>query len=246
MSFYDGVTQLGTAYPVVNDAASLTLTTLTAGTHSLTAVYSGNASYASSTSAVVAELIGDFDVSITSGGSTGTTGSAGSGTGSATQSVVPGQPVTYAFTVQPLAGPFNFPITLSATGLPSGATVTFSPPPLTVGSAPAGFTMTVQTAAASAALHRTENFGGGTLAFALLLLPFSGTVRRRARQLGPLSVCLALIGTGVVTATLTGCGGGNGFFGQAQKTYTIQVVGTAKGANGTTLQHVADVQLTLQ
>ncbi len=245
VSFYDGATQIGTAQTVTNNLASLTLTTLTAGTHSITAVYSGNASYAGSTSAAVAELIGDFDFSITSG-ATGTTGSAGSGTGSATQSVVPGQSVTYAFTVQPLSGPFNFPITLSATGLPSGATVTFSPPTLTVGAAPAGFTMTVQTTATTAALQRTENFGGGTLAFALLLLPFSGTVRRRARQLGPLSVCLALVGTGIVTATLTGCGSGNGFFGQAQKTYTIEVVGTAKGANGTTLQHVADVQLTLQ
>ena len=244
VSFYDGATQLGTTQSVVNNTATLTLTSLAAGTHSITATYSGNASYAGSTSAAIAELIGDFDFAITSGG-TGTTGSAGSGTGAATQTVVPGQAVTYAFTVQPISGPFNFPVTLSATGMPSGATVTFSPQTVTVGAAPAGFTMTVQTTATTAGLRHTEQYGG-TLAFALLLLPFSGTVRRRARQLGPLSVCLALLGTGIVTATLTGCGSGNGFFGQAQKTYTIQVVGTAKGANGTMLQHVADVQLTLQ
>lgn len=245
VSFYDGVTQLGTAQPVMNNTASLTLTSLAAGTHSIIATYSGNASYAGSTSSAATEFIGDFDFAITSGGS-GATGSAGGGTSSATQTVVPGYAVSYVFTAQPLSGPFNFPITLSATGLPIGASVTFNPQTLSVGAAPAGFTMTVQTTATTAALHRTERISSGTLAFALLLLPFSGTVRRRARQLGPLSVCLALLGTGIVTATLTGCGSGNGFFGQAQKTYTLEVVGTAKGANETTLQHVADVQLTLQ
>lgn len=86
--------------------------------------------------------------------------------------------------------------------------------------------------------------GGGTLAFALLLLPFSGSVRRRAKQLGPHTLILALLGTGIVMTTITGCG--IGFFGQAQKTYTIQVIGTAKDATGSTLQHIVDVLLTLQ
>jgi hypothetical protein len=45
---------------------------------------------------------------------------------------------------------------------------------------------------------------------------------------------------------LTGCGTNSGFFGQPQKTYTVQVTGTATGATGATLQHVATVQLTLQ
>ena len=247
VSFYDGSTQLGAALPVANNTASLTITSLAAGPHSITAAYSGSASYAGSTSPAISELIGDFDFTITSGGpGTGTTGSGGSSTGSATQTVVPGQAAAYAFTVQPLSGPFNFPVALSAEGLPTGATATFSPQTVTVGAAPATFTMTIQTAAASAGLNRTERFGGGTLAFALLLLPFSGTLRRRARQLGPLSLGLALIGTAIVTTTLTGCGSSNGFFGQAQKTYTIQVIGTAKGTSGTTLQHVANVQLTLQ
>lgn len=248
VSIYDGATQLGTAQTLVGSTASLTISSLAAGTHTITAVYSGTGGIAGSTSPAVSELIGDFDFSLTPGGGTGNSALSdpGTGTGSVNQTVVPGKSATYAFTVQPLAGPFNFPVTLSATGLPPGTTVTFSPPTLTVGALPASFTMKVQTTAVVAGLHRGERLGGGTMAFALLLLPFSGTVRRRARQMGPLMVCLALVGTSVVLTTITGCSTGNGFFGQAEKTYTIQVIGTAKGAAETTLQHVANVQLTLQ
>lgn len=243
VSFYDGAAQLGTAQSLVNNTVSLTITSLAAGTHSITASYSGNTGFVGSTSGALAELIGDFDFSISTG--TSTAGNPGSSTGSANQTVVPGQPAIYGFTVQPLAGPFNFPVTLSATGLPPGATVVFSPQTVTVGGVPASFIMTVQTVPAMG-LNRTEHFGGGTVVFALLFLPFSGTVRRRARRLGSRSLFLALVGTGIVMTTLTGCGSANGFFGQAQTSYTIQVVGTAKSATGTSLQHVADVQLTLQ
>ncbi len=243
VSFYDGAAQLGTAQSLVNNTVSFTITSLAAGTHSITASYSGNTGFVGSTSGALAELIGDFDFSISTG--TSTAGNPGGSTGSANQTVVPGQPAIYGFTVQPLAGPFNFPVNLSATGLPPGATVVFSPQTVTVGGVPVSFIMTVQTVP-TMGLNRTERFGGGTVVFALLFLPFSGTVRRRARRLGSRSLFLALVGTGIVMTTLTGCGSANGFFGQAQTSYTIQVVGTAKSATGTSLQHVADVQLTLQ
>lgn len=239
VSFYDGTTQLGTAQILSSPTASVIVTSLQAGTHSVTAVYSGSANLAGSTSASVSELIGDFDFSIASNGTD-------TSTGSVNQTVTPGQPATFAFNIQPLAGPFNFPVTLSATGLPPGATVTFSPQIVTVGPKQGSFTMTIQTPARIAGVTRTGNFRGVTLALALLWLPYSGAIRRRARHLGPLTSWLLVVGAGVVLTTLTGCAGGNGFFGQAYKTYTIQVVGTAKAASGSTLQHVADVQLTLQ
>lgn len=244
-AFYDGTTQIGTAQPLANNAVSLTVTSLAAGTHSITAVYSGTANVASSTSAALSEVIGDFNFSIIAG-STGASavGNAGSSAGSSNQTALSGQSIIYAFAVQSLTGPFNFPITLSATGLPPGATVTFSPQTVNVGTAPASFTMTIQTTATVAGLNRAKQYGGGTLAFALLLLPFSGSVRRRAKQLGPHTLILALLGTGIVMTTMTGCG--IGFFGQARKTYTIQVIGTAKDATGSTLQHIVDVLLTLQ
>jgi hypothetical protein len=91
--------------------------------------------------------------------------------GSVNQTVTPGQRAVFSLTIQPISGRFNFPVTLSATGLPPGATVVFNPQIVTVGAAAANFSMTIQTAAPTATLHRTELYGGGTLTFALLLLP---------------------------------------------------------------------------
>jgi hypothetical protein len=58
-------------------------------------------------------------------------------------------------------------------------------------------------------------------------------------------LAFALGGLGTLSL-LTGCGTGSGFFGQPQKTYTIQVIGTATDTNGATLQHATTVQLTIQ
>jgi hypothetical protein len=248
VSFYDGATQLGTAQALANNTASLTLANLTAGSHGITALYSGTLAIAGSNSSAVFEQIADFDFSIKASDSTGTgtAGDAGTGSGSTNRNVVPGQPASYAFTVQPLAGPFNFPVALTATGLPPGATVTFSPQNLTVGAGPASFTMEIKTTANVAGLHGSDRFGAVSFAFGMLLLPFSAAVRRRIRHVDALRFSLALLVTGVLLTSVTGCAGGDGFFAQARKTYTIQVIGTAKGATGTTLQHVANVQLTVQ
>lgn len=56
VQFLDGSTVLGTA-PLASGAASFTTTSLAQGTHQLTAVYSGDASDAGSTSAVLSESI---------------------------------------------------------------------------------------------------------------------------------------------------------------------------------------------
>jgi hypothetical protein len=45
---------------------------------------------------------------------------------------------------------------------------------------------------------------------------------------------------------LTGCGSNSGFFGQPQQSYTINVIGTATGAGGATLQRSWAVTLTVQ
>jgi hypothetical protein len=44
-----------------------------------------------------------------------------------------------------------------------------------------------------------------------------------------------------VTAGLTGCGSGNGFFGDAQKTYTVTLTATSG-----TVQHTTAVTLNVQ
>jgi len=57
VSFYDGATLLGTSAVNGSGDATLTTTALTAGSHSITAQYSGDVTYASSTSAVLGESI---------------------------------------------------------------------------------------------------------------------------------------------------------------------------------------------
>ncbi len=52
VAFYDGSTQLGTATLDANATAAFTTTTLQAGSHTVTAVYSGDTTFASSTSSL--------------------------------------------------------------------------------------------------------------------------------------------------------------------------------------------------
>ena len=234
VSFFDGATLIGSAVPLVAGVATITTSSLAAGTHSITAVYSGDANFTGSTSAVLTQIVADFNFTIIATG------------GGSSQTVIPGQAATYAFTVQPVGGPFNFPVALSATGLPPGATVTFTPPSITLGTSPASFTMTIQTAASTGVLHRTGLFGGGTITLGLLLLPFSRRMRRRARRLRPLTMCTMLLLSLGAAVGLSGCGTGSGFLGQQQQTYTINVIGTATGVNGATLQHSTTVTLTVE
>ncbi|HTS64549.1 MAG TPA: Ig-like domain repeat protein [Candidatus Acidoferrales bacterium] len=56
VQFLDGATAIGSA-PVANGTASMSTSTLTAGSHSLTAVYSGDGNYNGSTSVAVAETV---------------------------------------------------------------------------------------------------------------------------------------------------------------------------------------------
>jgi sugar lactone lactonase YvrE len=229
VAFFDGTTPLGTA-TLSAGAASIT-TALAAGMHAITAVYAGDGNFTGSTSSALTESIADFNVTLSSATK-------------ASQTVEPGQAASYAFNLLPVGGAFTVPITLSATGLPPGATATFTPQSVTLGGSPASFTMAVQTAATGAALDRTSHFGGAAIALSLLLLPFS--LRRRLRGMRSLTLCVALLVSLAAIAGLSGCGGRSGFFAQPQQTYTLNVTGTATGAGGATLQHATTVTLTVQ
>jgi sugar lactone lactonase YvrE len=234
VSFYDGAALLGTS-PLVSGKASLT-TTLVAGVNNITAIYSGDTNYVGSTSTALTETVLDFNFTL--------------GGGSASQTVEPGQIATYAFNLSPLGGPFTLPIALSATGLPPGAKVTFTPQTLTLGANSSSFTMAIQTAATVASRHSNRLFGtgygSGTIALSLLLLPFSRTLRRKVRAIRVLTLFAALLLSFAAIGGLTGCGSGSGFFGQAQQTYSINVIATATGSGQATLQHSSTVTLTVQ
>ncbi len=77
VTFRDGATALATV-TLVNGSASLSISTLAPGSHALTAVYSGSASFAASTSAVVTQVVnaGNSTTSLTSTPNPSTTGQA--------------------------------------------------------------------------------------------------------------------------------------------------------------------------
>ena len=66
VTFLDGATALGPAVPVASDASSaFTISMLTAGTHTITAQYSGDADWSASTSSAVSQLVnGNFSTAI--------------------------------------------------------------------------------------------------------------------------------------------------------------------------------------
>jgi Bacterial Ig-like domain (group 3) len=234
VSFYDGAVLLGSS-PLLSGTASFTAT-LVAGANNITAAYSGDANYVANTSTALTESVLDFNLTL--------------GGASASQTVEPSLTATFAFNLSPLGGLFSLPITLSATGLPPGATVTFTPQTLTLGASPTNFTMAIQTAATSALQNSNRPFrtgyGSETIALSLLLLPFSRSLRRKVRAMRLLTLCTALLLSFAAIGGLTGCGSSSGFFGQVQQTYTINVVATATGPGQNTLQHSSPVTLTVQ
>jgi sugar lactone lactonase YvrE len=246
VSVYDGGTLIGSAQTLVTGAASLTTTALSTGTHSITALYSGDRNFAANSSAALVETIVDFSFAPTGASGSGSTGSSGGsgsgGSGGSVQTVVPGQPATYEFSVQPIGGGLTIPVILSATGLPPGATVIFSPQVILVGASGTSFTMIIQTPSSVALLRHVRAGGAISLAGCLLFLPLSGRLRRKLCR--PLALGVVLISSLAALTALMGCGTGSGFFGQSQQSYAVQVIGSVSG--DTVLQHFATVTLVLE
>lgn len=233
VSFFDnGGALLGVAPVDVSGQAIFTTTSLSDGTHTITANYSGSANYLPSSSAGgVAVTISDFQLKLASGGA---------------YPVVPGAKLVYNIQVSPLvASTFLYSVSLTAGGLPAGATYSFSPMPLAAGSGAATVVLTIQTAktVAQAPGEPAAPFRrGGPLAFGLLL-PLLGLapLRKRLRPKGGVLSALLLAAVGICAAAgLSGCSNA-GFFGQPKVSYTVSVTGTSG-----TLQHSISVPLTIQ
>jgi len=212
------------------DASSTGKGTITANTLAVTgagnfvidANQAGNAFYSSALQVQrTVVVMTDFSVSVTP----------------PAQSVQRGASSQYTVTVASAGGSFNNIVTLSATGMPTGATGTFSPPTLTPGSGNGTSTLTVQTAA-SAATARPDFWPLSTPVLALIfLLPFRRWRRAFRGKLLLLIAGLASLGSAV---TLMGCAGGWSIAPSTQ-TYTLTV--TASSGSGA---HSTTVQLTVQ
>ena len=231
VNFFDGATLLSTV-PLSGGGASYSTTSLSSGTHTLTAKYSGDLNFTasgstSSTTVTVASL--DFTMTISGPGS---------------QTVFPGSTITYTVVVDPLYGSYAGPVSFAINGLPAGATASFSPSTIAANGGQQTVTITIQTATA-AEVRPSASPGRAVipLEFALLLLPLAGARRMRsqARRFSRMICLLLVFGIVSATAAITGCGSTNGFFAKAPQTYNLTITATAGG-----LTHSATVTLKVE
>jgi Bacterial Ig-like domain (group 3)/FG-GAP-like repeat len=218
VTFLDGTTVLGTASLSGTGQVVYATSSLTDGKHSITATYGGDPSYLATTSNAVSVQIDDLAVTRLD---------------KISPIVVPGTAVTYSLQAAPqVASTFLYNASFTASGLPVGATATFSPTAISAGASTAKFTVTINTAAPTAT--------GQVLAFGLLL-PLLAAVRfRRRLRLGMLPVLLLAFLSLSAVAGLSGCSG-SGLFAAKKYNYTIIVTAT-EGS----LQRSSEVPLAIQ
>lgn len=207
VTFLDGGTALGTAALNSSGVATLTTSSLAAGSHNLTASYAGDGGSSASTSPVLAETVNPAAVQSTGGFSIAVAGSTTVGVGRSANLTV---------TVTPQPG-FNLPVDLSCANLPSESACTFGQHTIPAGGGTT--TLEISTIAPHDCGSSTPYFLGA--GFGLFLLPFGK--RRRLRGL-----LVAFIALGTVGA-LTGCGACTDL-GTRPGAYTVRVVGTASGS----------------
>jgi hypothetical protein len=174
----------------------------------------------------------------------------------ASASVAPGAAASFSLMLTPPAGAttFSAPITLAATGLPPGATATFSLATIASGSGAATVTLNIQTAAQTSGgsspyvAHNERPLSGNPLlpvSLGFLLLPLLGitSVRKRLRQMPRLPLVLLVAGLSLAAVLgISGCSG-SGAAPAAPQSYTVVVTATDTTTNVT---GTANLTLTVQ
>lgn len=224
VNFLDGTNVLGSATLTTTGStlpvASFATSSLSAGTHTLTAVFVGSASFAGSTSAPISQVV---------------TAPALSTTVSPTSlTVTRGSTGTTTLTATPVGG-LSGTVTLACGSLPQNMTCSFSPATLTLtGSNTAQTsTLTVGTQTMSSLVRPVlaPDIARNVVATCCLFL-VAGIARRRSalRRAGLLSVLLFV--SLCAASALAGCGGNDNRVSRG--TYTVPVNVTVNGSNSTT------------
>jgi hypothetical protein len=246
VSFLNGTTSIGSSPLNSSGVATLPTSALPLGTDTITAKYSGDTNFSTSTSPGVQQVVQagptpDYTVSANPTSATVNAGTA----------------ANYVITLTPSNG-YDGTVTIACpTSLPAG--VTCNTPTIAPGKTQA--TLTVSTTAPSAALmtrpeinshEDASNLWASLGGFGLIGMILAGDWKKRNRRgmwitFGILAVVmiLALAGCGGGSG---GGGGGGGGGGTPANTYPLQVVatGTAGTNNGSTAPHPIPVTLVVK
>ena len=231
VSFFDqslGGQLLGTAAMGSNGLAVFTTTAIGPGVHVISASYAGDATFLPGNSTQITEQIDDLLISRVGNNNT---------------TILPGTTVSYTLQLTPaVATKFLYTVGFSTSGLPAGASASFSPPTLATGSTTAKITMTVTTATTSFNVPAPSPFGRLPIALGLLLPLFgSRRMRTRMRKIPPLlGVALLAVLSLAAVAGLSGCSGA-GLFAAKKVPSSITVTATEG-----TLQRSTTVPLAIQ
>jgi sugar lactone lactonase YvrE len=161
----------------------------------------------------------------------------------AAQSVAPGTNASYTVSLTALNGSFGNAVSLSVTGLPTGAEATFTPSSLIPGTEGASnSTLTIQTVKPLSA--QSENHPRWPLAVLALLLFVP--INKRWRKSWQ-SRAMMLVGALALTLSAAGCSAGFAIQPAAQS-YKLTITGSAPSpvAVSATITHTTTVQLTVQ
>ncbi len=226
VQFVDGSTVIATA-ALVHGSASAVYAAPPAGSLSLTARYLGSTNFGPSASLPqVAQVDAMPDFNLSPNGTT-------------TATVPAGITATYSVLVSAQPSPFTGVVALSASGLPAGATVSFSPVQVVPGTGSATVTVSVVTPAPQAALRpHTVRDSLVHVSLAGMFACFGIFVRRRRRMASLLSLTLLLCGCGARTVSELGSG-------LPSQTYRLQIMGTSTNLLGDVVTHSAVVTLTV-
>ena len=221
VNFVEGSNTVATA-TLVSGAASTAYLAPAAGTHTIIASYSGDANFMPSVSPAITTVVAampDFSLATS---------------GSATQTVQPGSIATYTLAIAAQPAPFSGAVSMSVSGLPTGATASFAPPQVVPGSTSATTVLSIQTPAVLVQRHSIIT----PFVLSALAIPLLWISRRRSLPASA-ALCLLVLTLGCGSRTVADQT-------QATHTYTLTVTGTSTNLAGALVTHSTTVALNVQ
>jgi len=227
VSFLDGDTTVATS-PLSGGVATYTTTTLTVGTHAISAIYAATGNFLGSSSNSITETIITPTFTMTPV----------SGSGATPETIDSGQSAQFRMILAGIGG-LTGPTTFSVTGLPQGATGTFNPTTFALSATPATELLTVATTARLPYVSHLVParppylFAATMLSIAGFVFAGAGLPKSKRRNW---PVRFALLGLLVLAGVLGGCTHSGNFqdTGTPAGTYQLVVTGTSGGLHQAT------------